>query len=211
MRVGIFKFSSCDGCQLSFINLSGELAELENFSIDYFLEGQSVNNYEYFDFSFVEGSVSTTEEIERIKDIRERSKVLVGIGACAVSGGVQSIRNFRNIDDIKTVYNTVDITKNVLENALPISQVVKVDFEIRGCPVSTDVVKDFINSILIGKSPHNYNYPVCLECKRRGNICLLVLNKPCLGPITTAGCNALCPSVNRGMLRLFWSLQRCKH
>lgn len=88
---------------------------------------------------------------------------------------------------------------------------VKVDFEIRGCPVSTDVVKDFINSILIGKSPHNYNYPVCLECKRRGNICLLVLNKPCLGPITTAGCNALCPSVNRGMLRLFWSLQRCKH
>jgi len=137
MRVGIFKFSSCDGCQLSFINLSGELTELENFSIDYFLEGQSVNNYEYFDFSFVEGSVSTTEEIERIKDIRERSKVLVGIGACAVSGGVQSIRNFRNIDDIKTVYNTVDITKNVLENALPISQVVKVDFEIRGCPVST--------------------------------------------------------------------------
>ncbi|WP_028949839.1 Ni/Fe hydrogenase subunit delta [Sulfurihydrogenibium subterraneum] len=203
MKIGIFKFSSCDGCQLSFINLSRELAELENFNIDYFLEAQSVNNYDYFDVSFVEGSVSTNEEIERIKDIREKSKVLVSIGACAVSGGVQSIRNFRNIDDIKTVYKIQDITQNVPENAIPISQVVKVDFEIRGCPVSTNVIKDFINSILIGKSPHNYNYPVCLECKRRGNVCLLILNNPCLGPITMAGCNALCPSLSRGCYGCF--------
>ncbi len=203
MKVGIFKFSSCDGCQLSFLELSQDIVNLNEIEIVYFLEGQSINRYDSFDLSFVEGSISTEEEVRRIKDIRERSKFLIGLGACATSGGVQSIRNFRNFDEIKNIYNNPDLIKNTLDKSLPLSEIVHIDYEIRGCPVSVNVVKWCLNALLLGKSLPNYSYSVCLECKIKGNVCQLILGKPCLGPITMAGCDAICPSVNRGCYGCF--------
>ncbi|WP_297890457.1 Ni/Fe hydrogenase subunit delta, partial [Sulfurihydrogenibium sp.] len=198
MKVGIFKFSSCDGCQLSFLELSQELVNQKDIEIDYFLEGQSNNRYEFFDVAFVEGSISTEDEILRIKDIREKSRVLITIGACATSGGVQSIRNFRDFNETKTIYKNPDVTKKTFDKALPVSTVVKVDHEIRGCPIPTYILKECLIALLLKKSVPDYNYSVCLECKRKGNVCQLILGRPCLGPITMAGCNAICPSVNRG-------------
>ncbi len=200
MKVGVFKFSSCDGCQLAFFDLSEEILRLsEKLEILYFLEASSKNVYDSFDISFVEGSISTQEEIERIKSIRERSKVLVAIGACAVSGGIQSARNFENYEEVfKEVYKDLEM-ENVLRNAYPISRYVKVDFSLFGCPINSDALKEFLISTLLGKSPMEISYPVCLECKRKGNPCVVVLkNALCLGPITRAGCGALCPSFRRG-------------
>ncbi len=200
MKIGVFKFSSCDGCQLAFFDLSEEILMLsDKLEILYFLEASSENIYDSFDISFVEGSISTQEEIERIKSIRERSKVLVAIGACAVSGGIQSARNFEDYQEIfKEVYKDLEM-KGVLEKAYPISHYVKVDFQIFGCPINSDALREFLISMLLGKNPMEISYPVCLECKRKGNPCVVVLrNTLCLGPITRAGCGALCPSFRRG-------------
>ena len=198
MKVGVFKFSSCDGCQLAFFDLEEELLKLsEKVQIEYFLEAQSLNKWSFFDLAFVEGSVSTQEEEERIKRIRENSKFLVAIGACATSGGIQSARNF---EDFSKVYSSVyTINYQVNEKAKPISDFVKVDLEIRGCPINKEALREVLISLLSGKSPQMPSYPVCLECKRKGNPCVVVVNKiPCLGPITLSGCGALCPSYKRG-------------
>ncbi len=198
MKIGVFKFSSCDGCQLLIIDILEDLVKLRDVEVLYFLEVQSNNEFREFDISFVEGSISTNEEVERIKEIREKSNFVVSIGACAVSGGVQSNRNFLNFNDVKSYVYKDKYIENILEKAFPISHFVNVDYEIRGCPISKDSVENLISSIIIGKPVQTINYPVCLECKRNGNICLLILGKSCLGPITVGGCNALCPSFNRG-------------
>lgn len=198
MKVGVFKFSSCDGCQLSIIDILEDLVKVKDIDILFFLEAQSNNEFTEFDISFIEGSISTKEEVERVKKIREKSKFVVSIGACAVSGGVQSNRNFLNFNDVKSyVYQDKNL-EGVLENVFLVSYFINVDYEIRGCPISKDSVEDLISSLIINKPAETINYPVCLECKRKGNICLLILDKPCLGPITVGGCNALCPSFNRG-------------
>ncbi len=198
MKVGVFKFSSCDGCQLAFFDLEEELLKLsEKVQIEYFLEAQSLNRWFYFDLAFVEGSISTQEEEERIKRIRENSGFLVAIGACATSGGIQSARNF---EDFSMVYSSVyTINYQVNEKAKPVSDFVKVDLEIRGCPINKEALREVLISLLSGKSPQIPSYPVCLECKRKGNPCVVVVHKlPCLGPITLSGCGALCPSYKRG-------------
>lgn len=200
MRVGVFKFSSCDGCQLAFFDLAEEIMSLsDTLEIAYFLEASSKNVYDNFDVSFVEGSVSTEEEIERLRSIRERSGVLVTIGACAISGGIQSARNFEDYESVLSqVYKSLEM-KNVLRTVRPISHYVKVDFQIFGCPINSGALKEFLTSLLLKKNPLEVNYPVCLECKRKGNPCVVVLrNTLCLGPITRAGCGSLCPSFGRG-------------
>ncbi len=198
MKVGVFKFSSCDGCQLAFFDFEEELLRLsEILSIEYFLEASSSNRWSYFDLAFVEGSVSTPEEEERIKRIRESSKLLIAIGACAVSGGIQSARNFQ---DFSKLYSSVYSEKYEVNHlSRPISDFVKVDLEIRGCPIDKNSLKEVITAILHGRTPQVPNYPLCLECKRRGNPCVVVAyGLVCLGPITMAGCGALCPSYKRG-------------
>ncbi|MCX7990316.1 MAG: Ni/Fe hydrogenase subunit delta [Aquificaceae bacterium] len=198
MRVGVFKFSSCDGCQLAFFDLEEELLLLsEMVSIDYFLEATSYNRWGNFDLSFVEGSVSTPEEEERIKSIRESSKFLVAIGACAVSGGIQSARNY---EDFSMVYSSVYKGHYwVNPRSRPISDFVKVDLEVRGCPINKGALKEVFVAVMHQRSPQLPTYPLCLECKRKGNVCVVVAyQKPCLGPVTVAGCGALCPSFERG-------------
>ena len=182
MKIGVFKFSSCDGCQIVFFELEHMLRYLEKFQVLYFLEAQSKNHYGEFDISFVEGSVSNREDEERILDIRRRSGILVAIGACAISGGVQSAGNFEGI--IKSE---------------PIDAFVKVDYQLPGCPINKEILENFLKSILHGRSPYVPEYPVCLECKKKGAVCITVAKgEVCLGPITRAGCGAICPSFERG-------------
>lgn len=200
MKVGVFKFSSCDGCQLAFFELEEELLEFsKRLSFEYFLEASSKNTWEHFDIAFVEGSVSTPEEEERIRKIRESSDRLVAIGACAVSGGIQSARNFEDFNFIFYSVYEKPLSYGVNPLSKPVSDFVKVDFELRGCPINRDALKELLLSFLDNKEPELPAYPVCLECKRRGNVCLPVAyGEPCLGPITRGGCNALCPTFKRG-------------
>lgn len=199
MKVGVFKFSSCDGCQLAFFELEEDLLRLsQRVEIEYFLEASSKNFYGEFDLSFVEGSVSTQDEVERIKDIRERSKVLVAIGACATSGGIQSARNY---EDYQSIYTSVykEEGKRTLEKSYPLSHWVKVDYQLPGCPINVGLLREFLSSVFLNKSPNIPSYSLCLECKRKLNPCVLVYKGVvCLGPITRAGCGALCPSFGRG-------------
>ncbi len=198
MRLGVFKFSSCDGCQLAFFELEEELLRLsERLEIQYFLEASSKNTWDYFDLVFVEGSISTPEEEERIKKIRESSRFLVAIGACAVSGGIQSARNFEDFPEIYFSVYSGRYEVNPLSK--PLFDFVKVDLEIRGCPINKETLKEVLIALLQGKSPQLPSYPVCLECKRKGNPCVVVAKGLiCLGPITVAGCGALCPTFERG-------------
>ncbi|MFN3263769.1 MAG: Ni/Fe hydrogenase subunit delta, partial [Aquificaceae bacterium] len=146
---------------------------------------------------FVEGSVSTPEEEERIRRIRENSKFLVAIGACAVSGGIQSARNFQ---DFPELYSSVYSQRyDVNPHSKPISDFVRVDLEIRGCPINRESLREVVVALLHGRTPQLPSYPLCLECKRRGNPCVVVAyGLLCLGPVTVAGCGALCPSYKRG-------------
>ncbi len=198
MKVGVFKLSSCDGCQLAFFELDEELLKLsQRVEIAYFLEASSENLYDEFDLAFIEGSVSTQEEMERVRDIRKRSKVVVSLGACAISGGIQSARNFEDYHEI--AFEVYREPPKTLEKAYPVSWFIKVDYELTGCPVSAGLLREFLSSVLMEKTPYIPSYPVCLECKRKTNPCLLILKgMPCLGPITRGGCGALCPSLGRG-------------
>lgn len=206
MRIGVFKFSSCDGCQLAFFDMVEELLQNRDIQIDFFLEAQSNNSYEEFDIAFVEGSVSTEEEVEKIHDIRNRSKYLVAIGACAVSGGVQSIRNFMEFEDVKNyVYQTIPHT-DILKQSKPISEFVKVDHAVRGCPINSFEIVETVTSIFLNKRPNLNQTPVCMECKLKGNHCLIILGRPCIGPITASGCGAICPSFSRGCYGCFGPL-----
>lgn len=207
MKVGVFKFSSCDGCQLAFFDILDSILKSEDIQLEFFLEAQSVNSFGNFDISFVEGSVSTIEEEEKIKQIRENSRYLVSIGACAVSGGIQSLRNLSDFATVKdSVYRELEL-EGVLKLSRPISDYVKVDYEVRGCPINAFELVEVITSVLLNKSLNVNLNPVCVECKAKGNLCLLVLGKPCLGPITASGCGALCPSFSRGCYGCFGPLK----
>lgn len=198
MKVGVFKFSSCDGCQLAFFDIAEDLLKIKDIEILYFLEAQSINKDVFLDVSFVEGSISTKEEQDRINKIREKSKYVVAIGSCAVSGGIQSARNFQEFENVyKQVYRIYK-DEGILERSMPISDFIKVDYSIKGCPINKYELVELLTCIMLNKTPNINNAPVCLECKRKGNPCLLIIGRPCLGPITADGCGALCPSFSRG-------------
>ncbi|WP_333784711.1 oxidoreductase [Thermocrinis sp.] len=197
LSVGIFKLSSCDGCQAVFFEVDMP------FEVVYWQLGKSDSVFEDVDIAFVEGSVSTEEEREKLYEIREKSKLLVAIGACAVSGGIQALRNFGDFENVLRVYPEPNWLK-VSEKSLPIKEVVKVDYEIPGCPINAQVLQDFINAIKHNRRPAVPNYPLCMQCKRLGYACVTDLKGlVCLGPITNAGCGALCPSVGRGCYGCF--------
>lgn len=199
-KLAVFKFTSCDGCQLSLLDCEDELLDvLGAVEISYFMEASSSFSPGPYDLTLVEGSVTTPEEKERILDIRRQSRFLVSIGACATAGGIQALRNFANIKDfLSIVYASPEYIKT-LDRSLPISAFVKVDFELQGCPINKHQLLELINSYLNGRKANIPHYSVCLECKRAGNPCVMVAHQtPCLGPVTHAGCGALCPSFNRG-------------
>ncbi len=199
LKIAVHKFTSCDGCQLSFVHIGLGLISLSKYiEFVHFAELGPVNEDADVDVAFIEGSISTSTCLERIQKIRQQAKTLIAIGACATSGGIQALRNIDNVDDWKkSIYANADII-DALKTSTPISDHVKVDFELWGCPINKDQLLSIIQSLIHGVKPHIPHESVCIECKKQNNVCVMVTEKaPCLGPVTQAGCNALCPSLNR--------------
>ncbi|MDR3691123.1 MAG: hypothetical protein P4L46_17210 [Fimbriimonas sp.] len=204
-KLAVWKFASCDGCQLSLLNCEDELLAVTSaVEIAYFPEASSNRGAGPFDISLVEGSITTPDERDRIQAVRRRSKVLVAIGACACSGGIQALRNFgSDVELARSVYPNPELL-SILETSTPISDHVTVDLELRGCPVSKVQLIEALQALLDGRKPTFENCSVCEECKRGGTTCLLVSKRmPCLGPVTVAGCGALCPAFGRGCYGCF--------
>ena len=198
-RVAIHKFSSCDGCQLAFLNLGPALLQLnELVELVHFLEAGMIDPGAKVDIAFVEGSLSTSEDAARIRQIREQSRYLITIGACATSGGLQALRNFADTAAwSKAIYASPEYIDS-LDKVEPIAAAVTVDLELWGCPVNSQQVITAIRSLLLGVAPTTDMNKVCLECKRQQTVCTLVSKgEPCLGGITRSGCGALCPSFGR--------------
>lgn len=205
-RLGVFKFASCSGCQGVLLSCEDELLALADaLEILYFPEASSHLQEEGpFDLALVEGSISAPEHLEQIQKIRARSKTLVTIGACATSGGIQALRNFGNLDDfVHRVYPRPEFIA-ALTTSTAVAEHVKVDYELRGCPISKRQLLELITAILLGRRPEIRNESLCLGCKRYGYVCVTVAHGlPCLGPVTMNGCGALCPSVGRGCYGCF--------
>lgn len=198
-RLAVHKFTSCDGCQLAFLNAGEDLLALsQQMDIVHFAEAGVINVDAKADIAFVEGSISTPDEQVRIRKIRDNSKYLITIGACATAGGIQALRNFANHREwLASVYANPEYIKS-LATSTAIAKNVRVDLELWGCPVNTQQVMAAIKSLLFNAKPHVRRETVCMECKRKGYVCVLVAKKqPCMGPVTQTGCGALCPGVNR--------------
>ena len=208
LRLAVWKFASCDGCQLALLESGDLLLELaEAVEIAHFAEASSSMREGPWDLSLVEGSITTAEDIARIRHIRENSRLLVAIGACATAGGIQALRNVADAGAFAAaVYPHPEIL-DALETSTPVSDHVAVDLELQGCPISSAQLLEVITALLSGRKPRLPEEPVCFECKRAGHPCVLVANgTPCLGPVTTAGCGALCPAVGRGCYGCFGPL-----
>jgi len=198
-RLAVWKFASCDGCQLSLLDCEDELLTLASvIDIANFPEASSVMAEGPYDLSLVEGSITTACDIERIRMVRAQSRHLVTIGACATAGGIQALRNFADVNHfIAAVYASPQYIKT-LTTSTPISAHVPVDYEVRGCPINKAQLVEVIAAYLAGRKPAIAAHSVCIECKQRGTICVMVQGTPCLGPVTHAGCSAICPSMRRG-------------
>jgi coenzyme F420-reducing hydrogenase gamma subunit len=198
--LAVWKFASCDGCQLSLLDCEDELlAVAGEIEIAQFLEASRATVAGPWDVSVVEGSITTAHDADRIREIRAQSGALITIGACATAGGIQALRNFADVDAFtQVVYATPDYISTLTEST-PISAHVPVDFELRGCPVSKHQLLEVINAHLNHRRPRVRAHSVCVECKRRGTVCVMVAHgTPCLGPVTHAGCGAICPAYDRG-------------
>lgn len=198
-RLAVHKFTSCDGCQLAFLNAGESLLELsELVEMVHFSEAGFINPDSPVDIAFVEGSISTPHDIDRIHAIRDNSKYLITIGACATTGGIQALRNAANYEEWMTSVYASPATIQSLNTSTAIATHVRVDWELWGCPVNTQQVIDLVRSLLSGASPKIKRDAVCLECKRKGQVCVLVTKKePCMGPVTQTGCGAICPGFTR--------------
>jgi coenzyme F420-reducing hydrogenase gamma subunit len=203
--LAVFKFASCDGCQLSLLNLEGDLLELvERFHLALFLEASSRVEDGPYDVALVEGSIATPDDAERIRRVREQSRALVTIGACATAGGIQALRNVADAEAWKrSVYPRPEWIR-ALPTSTPIADHVPVDYEIHGCPVDPQQVRRVLSRALLGARGDLPGGSVCLECKRAGHVCVVVAKGlPCMGPVTRAGCGALCPGLGRDCYACF--------
>jgi coenzyme F420-reducing hydrogenase gamma subunit len=208
-KLAVWKFASCDGCQLSLLDLEDELLALAGaVELAEFHEATSSVAGGPYDLSLVEGSITTARDAERIRAVRESSKALVTIGACATAGGVQALRNFADVDSfVAAVYASPQYI-STLETSTPIAAHVPVDFELHGCPIDKRQLLEVVSAFLHGRRPAIASTSVCTECKRRGLVCVTVAHgTPCLGPVTHAGCGALCPSFNRGCYGCFGPME----
>ncbi len=207
--LAVWKFSSCDGCQLSLLDCEDELLVLaERLKIAYFLEATSAQVQGPYDVSIVEGSITTAHDAARIREVRSSSRTLITIGACATSGGIQALRNFADVEDfVGLVYASPDYI-STLATSTPISAHVAVDFELHGCPIDKRQLLEVIGAHLARRRPRVRSHSVCIECKRRGTVCVMVASgTPCLGPVTHAGCGALCPAYDRGCYGCFGPME----
>jgi len=200
LKLGVFKFASCDGCQLSLLDAEDHLLAIANaVEIAHFLEATSRIQPGPYDIALVEGSITTRHDVDRIQQIRRDSRFLITIGACATAGGIQALRNWADCDDfLRAVYATPDYISTLATSSAIVDHV-NVDFELRGCPINQYQLIEVIQSLLAGRRPRTPVHSVCLDCKRRGTVCVMVAHgTPCLGPVTQSGCGAICPTYNRG-------------
>lgn len=203
--LAVWKFASCDGCQLSLLDLEDELLALaDRLDVAYFLEASSAAVDGPYDVSLVEGSITTPHDADRIREVRANSRTLITIGACATAGGIQALRNFADVEEFtRVVYASPDYI-STLRTSTPISAHVPVDFELMGCPINKQQLLEVISAHLNHRRPRVRAHSVCIECKRRGTVCVMVAHgTPCLGPVTHAGCGALCPAYDRGCYGCF--------
>jgi len=198
-RIAVHKFSSCDGCQLAFLNLGEPLLELAALvDIVHFAEAGPVSPEVPVDIAFVEGSITTPEDLERIQMVRKNATYLVTLGACATAGGLQALRNFASARDWSAAIYARPEHIATLDTSTPIARHVKIDLELWGCPVSARQLIAAVRALLFGVSPLEERDKVCLECKRRLTVCVMVARgEPCMGPVTRTGCGALCPCFGR--------------
>ena len=199
-RLAVWKFASCDGCQLSLLDCEDELLAVAGaVDIAYFMEATRAGITGRYDVSLVEGSITTAHDAERIREVRRRSKVLITIGACATAGGIQALRNFADVGRYTSIVYARPDYIETLATSTPIAEHVAVDFELRGCPISKRQLVEVLTAHIAGRRPVTPPHSTCLECKLKGNVCVMVAHgTACLGPVTHAGCGALCPSYNRG-------------
>jgi sulfhydrogenase subunit delta len=208
-KLAVFKFASCDGCQLSLLDCEDELlAVAGEIEIANFLEASRAVGKGPYDVTLVEGSITTPHDAERIHQVRRASRFLVTIGACATAGGIQALRNSKDVAEFtRAVYATPQFIET-LGKSTPIVDHVFVDFELRGCPVKKEQLVEVLSAFLNHRKPVTPAYSVCLECKRRGTPCVMVARGvPCLGPVTHAGCGALCPAYDRGCYGCFGPME----
>lgn len=205
LKLGVFKFASCDGCQLALLDCEDELLKLAaTVEIAFFLEASSRQDPGPYDVALVEGSITTPDDAVRIVDIRRRCRALVTIGACATAGGIQALRNWADTDEfVRAVYARPEYIRT-LDRSTAIADHVRVDFELRGCPVNPGQLMQVLAALAAGRRPRTPAHSVCVECKRQGHVCIAVAQGvPCLGPVTQAGCGGICPGFNRGCYGCF--------
>jgi sulfhydrogenase subunit delta len=207
--LAVWKFASCDGCQLSLLDCEDELlAVAGRVRIAHFLEASRHVEWGPYDVSLVEGSITTAEDAERIHRVREVSRTLVTIGACATAGGVQALRNFADVEEFTSVVYARPDYVSTLATSTPIAAHIDVDYELHGCPIDRRQLLEVITALLMGRKPNIPAHSVCFECKQRHNVCVVVAHgTPCLGPVTHAGCGALCPAHHRGCYGCFGPME----
>jgi coenzyme F420-reducing hydrogenase gamma subunit len=204
-KLSVWKFSSCDGCQLSLLDCEDELLDVTGaVELAYFLEASSATVKGPYDLTLVEGSITTPHDAERIHEIRRASKKLVSIGACATTGGIQALRNFASIGDFVSAVYASPSYISTLRTSTAIADHVPVDFELQGCPISKHQLLEVVGATLAGRRPNVPRHSVCVECKANGVPCVMVARGvACLGPVTQAGCGGLCPLYARGCFGCF--------
>jgi sulfhydrogenase subunit delta len=208
-KLAVWKFSSCDGCQLTLLDCEDELLAVAGaVEIAYFPEATRSVVKGPYDVSLVEGSITTAHDAERIKAVRKQSKALITIGACATAGGIQALRNFGDVAAFTAIVYARPDYISTLATSTPIAAHVPVDFELRGCPIDKHQLVEVLSAFLAGRQPVTPAHSTCIECKLKGNVCVMVAHgTPCLGPVTHAGCGALCPTYNRGCYGCFGPME----
>ena len=204
-KLAVWKFASCDGCQLSLLDCEDELLAIAGaVEIAHFPEASRAVAKGPYDLSLVEGSITTPHDAERIHQVRQVSKRVVTIGACATAGGIQALRNFKDVKEFTSIVYAKPAYISTLDRSTPIGAHIFVDFELRGCPINKSQLIEVISAFLHGRKPNTPTHSVCIECKLRGNVCVMVAHgTPCLGPVTQAGCGAICPAYDRGCYGCF--------
>ncbi len=208
-RIGVFKLASCDGCQLSLLDVEEELmAVVEAVELAYFPEASRRMLPGPYDIGLVEGSVTTHHDATRIQQIRRQCRKLVAIGACATAGGIQALRNWREVDQLVHYVYPTPAYIDTLRTSSPIAEHVPVDFELRGCPINKRHLIELLSAVIVGRKPNIPTHSLCIECKRQGLVCVAVARgAPCLGPVTQAGCGAICPAFGRGCYGCFGPME----
>ena len=211
-RVGVWSFTSCEGCQMGLLDLEEGMPEVfARLEFAYFPEATRAESAGPLDLAVVEGSITTPQEAERIREIRARARELWAIGACATAGGIQALRNFLHVDELARLVYASPQYVETLETSTAVADHVAVDLELRGCPLDAGQLRAALAAFLDGRRLSLPRHAVCLECKERGNACVLVAGgQPCLGPATQAGCGALCLAFGRGCFGCFGPMEAAR-